>query len=262
MAEPTLPKPGQVERASAWLYSGLWAALTQLFLVPREPPHMPAGAHEIIGAFRPSPGYLRYIKLFFWFGLLGMDVVFIVGWLAITIVLPILGIILAIPALILIVAPDIFAYIAIHLRYDTTWYILTDRSMRLRRGVLFLNETTITYENVQNVTVEQGPIQRLYGIADVVVSTAGGGSGGPHGKGSGAQSGHTGRIEGVDNAHHIRDLIMTRVRASRSAGLGDEHPALSDSPRAAAQDGSTSPAWTPAHLAALRQIRDALPVAS
>jgi membrane protein YdbS with pleckstrin-like domain len=262
MAEPTLPMPGQVERASAWLYSGIWAALTRLFLVPRDPPHMPSGSHEIIGAFRPSPGYLRYAKLFFWIGLIWMNLFLLVGWLVVTVAVPILGAVLAIPALIVIIAPNLFAYIAIHLRYDTTWYVLTDRSMRLRRGVMLLNETTITYENVQNVTVEQGPVQRFFGIADVIVSTAGGGGGGgggggSHGKRGGMEGGHVGRIEGVDNANHIRDLIMTRARASRSAGLGDEHHASATA--AHAHDLAPGPAWTPAHLAALRQIRDLLP---
>jgi membrane protein YdbS with pleckstrin-like domain len=253
-------KPDTIERASAWIYSGLWGVLTRLFLVPREPPSMPAGAHEIIGSFRPSPGYLRYVKMFFWIGLVAIDLVLTLIWIAIAVAAPLAGAILAIPALIIIVLPDILAYIAIHLRYDTTWYVLTDRSMRLRRGVLLLNETTITYENVQNVTVEQGPIQRVFGIADLVVQTAGGGggAGGPHGGGGGGGGfGHLGRIVGVDNAHHIRDLIMTKVRASRSAGLGDEHHHHADSPN----DSRPASAWTPAHLAALRQIRDALATA-
>ena len=64
---------------------------------------------------------------------------------------------------------------AMHLRYDTTWYVLTNRSLRIRRGIWMIHETTITYENVQNVSVNQGPLQRIFGIADVLVQTAGGG---------------------------------------------------------------------------------------
>ncbi len=254
-------KPDTIERACVWIYSGLWGVLTNLFLVPRDPPSMPLGAHEIIGSFRPSPGYLRYTKLFFWIGLLGMDIVFIIAWLAIAIAVPVLGIILAVPAIIIIVLPDILAYIAIHLRYDTTWYVLTDRSMRLRRGVLLLNETTITYENIQNVTVEQGPIQRAFGISDLIVHTAGGGGGAPGGgkHGGGGGFGHMGRIVGVDNAHHIRDMIMAKARASRSAGLGDDrHAQHADTHSPAANSTPAAPGWTPAHLAALRQIRDAI----
>jgi uncharacterized membrane protein YdbT with pleckstrin-like domain len=44
-----------------------------------------------------------------------------------------------------------FAYIAIHLRYDTTWYVHGDRSLRIRRGIWVIHETTLTFENIQNV---------------------------------------------------------------------------------------------------------------
>ncbi|MGH7132751.1 MAG: PH domain-containing protein [Phycisphaerales bacterium] len=256
MGDETDQSAGRVERASAWIYSGLWAALTSVFLVPREPPRMPSGAHEVIGSFRPAPGYLRYVKLYFWIGLLGIDIVLTLAWLGITIALPIVGAILALPVLVLVVLPDVFAYIAIHLRYDTTWYVLTDRSVRLRRGVMVLKETTITYENVQNVTVHQGPIQRYFGIADLVVQTAGGGGGHPqHGGGVG----HLGRIEGVDNAQHIRDLIMTRARASRSAGLGDDHHDHSAAVGSASAGHASGAEWSRAQLDMLRQIRDLLP---
>ena len=253
MPEPT----STAQRASAWIYSGVWAALTGLFLVPREPPTMPEGSHEIIGSFRPSANYLRYIKVFFWIGLFSINIPVLIGWIVITIAAPVVGIVLAILAIGFVLVQGIFGYIGIHLRYDSTWYVLTDRSMRLRRGVLHLSETTITYENVQNVTVEQGPLQRFFGIADVAVLTAGGGGHGPHGKGGGGD--HLGRIEGVDNAHQIRDLIMDRVRASKSAGLGDDHdkPALAGNVR----HSHFRSAWTPAQLAVLSQIRDLLPSA-
>lgn len=254
-AEPA----GQVERASAWIYSGLWGVLTRVFLVPREPPRMPSGAHAVIGSFRPAPGYLRYVKLYFWIGLLGIDMLLALAWIGVTIALPVLGAILALPALVLIVLPDVLAYIAIHLRYDTTWYVLTDRSMRLRHGVMVLSETTITYENVQNVTVHQGPVQRYFGIADLVVQTAGGGSAHPK---QGGGMGHLGRIEGVDNAQHIRDLIMSKARASRSAGLGDEHHEHVSAGSVGLGGRRGGREWSRAQIDMLRQIRDLLPSAA
>ena len=48
-----------------------------------------------------------------------------------------------------------------------------------------MHETTISFENVQNVEVRQGPLQRYFGIADVVVQTAGGGA--RHSKGESAR---------------------------------------------------------------------------
>ena len=39
-----------------------------------------------------------------------------------------------------------------------------------------VQEKTMTFSNVQNVSIRQGPMQRLFGIADLEVRTAGGGS--------------------------------------------------------------------------------------
>lgn len=233
-----------VDRASEWIYEGLWAVLTDLFCVPRDPPTLPAPSGHEARRFRPAPGWLRLRKLAFWILLLIVDVGFIAIWLAIwfegnrTV-----AVVLAPLFLIVIVVPDVLAYIAIHLRYDTTWYVLSDRSMRLRRGVVIIRETTITFENIQNVTVHQGPLQRLFGIADVVVETAGGG-GGHGGKGAPSLSAHTGVFEGVDDAPAIRDLILERVRRARGAGLGDE------------RDEAGRCRWSAPHLEALRAVRD------
>ncbi len=141
----------------------------------------------------------------------------------------------------IIIVPDILVYIGIHLRYDTTWYVLSDRTLRIRRGIWIINEVTITYENIQNVSVRQGPIQRAFGISDLVVQTAGGG-GAVGGHGEQNLSGHMGLLEGIDNAEEVRELIMDKWRAAKSAGLGDEghRPALSSA----------------AELEVLAQIRD------
>jgi hypothetical protein len=152
--------------------------------------------------------------------------------------------------------PDIVAYVGIHLRYDTTWYVLTDRSLRIRRGILTIHETTISFENVQNVEVAQGPLQRYFGIADVIVQTAGGG-GAAHGhhKGqAGASLGpHIGILQGLDDAAAVRDQILASVERTRSAGLGDEHPGHLGAAPAAIAAG-----FSERHLGVLREIRDSV----
>ena len=50
-------------------------------------------------------------------------------------------------------------------------------------------------------------------------------------------------MEGIDNPAEIRDLILERVRGSRTAGLGDERVAPQTS-------------WNAARVEALREIRD------
>lgn len=232
------------DQAAAWVYRGVWAGLVRWLRVPPDPPTLPVHPGETARSFRPAQGFLRCLKFWFWLALLPIDILIMGVWLVIFIAAPVVGVVLLGPALFLAIAPDILAYVAIHVRYDTTWYVLTNRSMRLRRGVWIIQEVTVTFENVQNVRVQQGPIQRLFGIADVVVEAAGGGGGGggPHGHSS--SSGHHAIIQGVDNAGEIRDLIMARLRSSRSAGLGDEE----ESSRRAA------PGWTAEHVAALREI--------
>jgi membrane protein YdbS with pleckstrin-like domain len=152
-----------------------------------------------------------------------------------------------VPALIFAVVPDIIAYLAVHLRFDTTWYVMSERSLRIRRGIWVIHETTLTFENVQNVTVRQGPLQRYFGIANLLLETAGGGQSQAGPQGMQTTAAHRGLIEGVADAQRIRDLIMNRLRKSRTTGLGDE-----------AEVRDRGRAWTETHVCVLREIRDSL----
>ena len=187
----------RVEQVSQWVYEGLWGVLTRWFRVPAQPPILPALAGEAIQSFRPAQGFLRYLKFQFWIALIVIDTLLVIGWLALGVAEPLAGVLITPLALFLIIAPNVVAYLAIHLRFDTTWYVLSDRSLRIRRGIWIIHETTITFENVQNVTINQGPLQRWFGIADVVVETAGG-SGGRGEQHAGTAAGHQGLIEGLD----------------------------------------------------------------
>lgn len=238
-----------VERASQWIYSGIWAVLVRWFRVPEHPPALPGASGVDARSFRPAEGFLRYLKFYFWFALVLIDGLIFFGWLATALALPWLGALLALPALAVAVLPDIVAYIAIHLRYDTTWYLVSPRSLRIRRGIWILHETTITFENIQNIRVTQGPVQRYFGIGNVLVETAGGGAAAGQAHGGAASSMHVGLIEGVDNAADIRDLILGHLRQSRTAGLGDEH--------GPARLVAAAPGWSGERLALLREIRDA-----
>jgi membrane protein YdbS with pleckstrin-like domain len=241
-----------VDAAAAWIYRGVWASVVQLFRVPDHPPTLPV-AGEPMRALRPAAGFLAYLKFLFWIALIPGDILPVVAWAAVGFAVPILGIVLGPLFLALMILPDVFAYVGIHLRYDTTWYVLTDRSLRIRRGILTIQETTISFENVQNVEVRQGPLQRYFGIADVIVQTAGGGAS-THGKGeaSTSQGLHTGVLQGLDDADAVRNQILLRVERTRAAGLGDEHPHHVEPANGAAHAAALSPA----HLAVLREIRD------
>ncbi len=113
------------------------------------------------------------------------------------------------------------SYLALRLDYAYRWYLLTDRSLRVREGIFIVREMTVTFANVQNLTVDQGPLQRSFGIADVKVETAGGGGGAAAKQGTHVRSLHTARLSGLENPEAVRDLIRSRLRRHRDAGLGD-----------------------------------------
>lgn len=111
-------------------------------------------------------------------------------------------------------------YAVRRLDYEMRWYMVTDRSLRLRHGVWQITESTMSFANVQQVVVSQGPLQRLLGLGDVKVKSAGGGGDEGHQRNEGDDM-HTGLFHSVTNASEIRDLILERLRHFREAGLGD-----------------------------------------
>lgn len=259
----TAENPGALAHRAC---SGVWSFLVRWFRVPEQPPTLPTAPGEQAVSFRPSPEYLRYLKVLFWIALLVIDILLTMLWIGATIALIAMGLwylalILAPIALAIIIVPDIIAYVAIHLRYDTTWYVMTSRSLRVRSGIWIIREQTLTFENVQNVRLVQGPLQRHFGIATVLVETAGGGGSGQ--KGQAQAIGHHASIEGVTNAEEIRNQIMARVRQSRHAGLGDERDAaVAGTASAGVGRGITAGALGARHLALLRSIRDELRAAA
>jgi putative membrane protein len=63
-------------------------------------------------------------------------------------------------------------------RWATTRWSVAGDAVRLRRGVLSVNEVEVPFARVQAIDVQQGPIQRLFGVYEVHVQTGGGGAGG------------------------------------------------------------------------------------
>lgn len=146
-----------------------------------------------------------------------------------------------------------FTFFMVRLDYEMRWYIVTDRSLRIRHGVQNVREMTMTFANVQQITVRQGPLQRLLQISDLEVRTAGGGGGGTEGVGkhSGGESMHQGYFRGVEEAEKIRDLILERLRKYRDGGLGDPEDETVDPPQTSADS-----ALRDACEALVREARD------
>ena len=106
-----------------------------------------------------------------------------------------------------------YTFLLLSLDYKQRWYMLTDTSLRIREGVVNIREQTMTFKNIQNLSIKQGPVQGLLGISDLLVQTAGGGGSGDdlEENSQDQKSLHTGYFRGVDNAEQIRDLILGRL---------------------------------------------------
>lgn len=61
------------------------------------------------------------------------------------------------------------------LRWDRTLYRVDTAGIQLRRGVFRVNQTWLPAERIQAVDVVRGPVQRLFGVVELHVQSAGGG---------------------------------------------------------------------------------------
>lgn len=181
------------------------------------------------------------------------------GWFFLVWVFELLGLLSYLAQLVL-------TYVSLRLDYELRWYVVTDRSLRIRTGLWSVQEMTMSFANLQQVVTSQGPLQRLLGIADVRVQSAGGGGGATHGQQAHGQSLHTGYFHGVDNAAEVRDLILARLRQFRESGLGDpdEHrpaaaPIIAAAPSATAASENDAVLAARELLAEARELRRALP---
>jgi uncharacterized membrane protein YdbT with pleckstrin-like domain len=231
------------------MIDALRSILLRLLRVPPEPAPPPGDA-ATLKTFRAAPRYFHY-RVARWvlqqagalagalFGFLGVRSVFghtgfAADWFMWAEAVFIAGYVLQLPV----------SFVIMRLDFELRWYMLTDRSLRVREGIISVKEKTMTFANVQNLEVRQNPLQRLFGISSLAVRAAGGGP-----KGSSVSSdssgSHEARFEGVDNAEEIRAVIRERVRRHRDAGLGDPDepvliPVASASPPGAAGAGETA----------------------
>ena len=219
----------------------------RLMKAPTAPPDAPAGSHDEIQVYRASPKFLTYRMLLFWviisLNWLGPWVVLIVGWVEGDAGTTAVGVVYAL----LLLFIQFGVYFALRIDYDMRYYIVTDRSLRIREGAIIVKEKTISFANVQNLRVVRGPIMGLFGIWDLRVDTAGGGG---SSDGKTPRAAHRVQMAGIENAHEVRDRIRGHLRGQvTSTGLGDLDDRDDDAPVGVAVGG--------AFLEALRDLQGA-----
>ena len=109
---------------------------------------------------------------------------------------------------------------------------LTDRSLRVKKGLLNRIEKTVPLDKITDLAIRQGPIMRALDLEGLSIETAGQ-------SGTGALVG----LVGVRDAKAFRDTVLAqrdRVTAGESTG-----------PKVATQEGTGS-------VEVLREIRDSM----
>ncbi|HWH70452.1 MAG TPA: PH domain-containing protein [Candidatus Sulfotelmatobacter sp.] len=227
------------------MYKSFRPACERLLRIPHDPAP-PPGDESSTRIFRAAPNYYRYLLLLWALKALGTLFVLLVS-----VLIPLLlgtfslvkhghkwGLLLSV-VLLLVLAVDVvvqlFLLAVIRLEYDKRWYVVTDRSLRIREGVLTVREMTVNFANIQNISTSQGPIQRVLGIADLRVDTAGGGGGSTDAQHT-TENLHTAWFRGIDNASEVRELILQRLHQLKDSGLGDHE----EQPARAVTDRSSS----------------------
>lgn len=211
------------------MYEFIKQIALKIFKVPPEPDD-PMGDVESLVVFRASPNFFKY-KLIVWViqSIIGGIVyIAIAGGLLAGILPGLKGIlffivIIGIFLFVFIYLCQLFiSYVIMRLDYEMRWYKVSDRSLRIREGILFVREMTLTFANIQNISISQGPIQRFFNISDLRVETAGGGGGQAAAQNQqNIFSMHVGFFRGVDNSEEIRNLMLQRLKKIKSTGLGD-----------------------------------------
>ena len=212
------------------IYSALRGPLLELLRAPPGPPEPPIGSPDSVAIFRASPRYMQLRIAFHVMSItpaLVFEVLFIFAEAAVE--LHPAATVASITVLLVTAVVGVLRYFLIRLDYDMRYYIVTDRSLRIRQGALTIQESTYTFANVQNLTIRQGPLERVFGISNLHVETAGGAAAQSSGEEPGGVH-HHGVLAGIDNAPEVRDRILALLRDYRDAGLGDRE----DRPKAEA----------------------------
>lgn len=212
------------------MYSAFRQFCETLLRIPREP-EPPPGDETKTRIFLAARKYYQYL-LVLWalktvltvviilFILLGPMVAVFTNWAHLGNMAKVLMLAAEAFGLIAALVSAVFRLALVRLDFEKRWYVVTDRSLRVREGIVQVREATVTFANIQNISISQGPLQRVLRIADLRVDTAGGGGAAGHGK-HGTINLHTVWFRGVDNANEIKELMQQRLRQLKDSGLGD-----------------------------------------
>ncbi len=108
----------------------------------------------------------------------------------------------------------ILAFVVAKLSYRFYRFELTAGEYKAERGIIWKRYISIPYERIQNVDIYRGVLDRLLGLSDLNIQTAGYGAAGMGGTG-----GSEGRLPGLDRqeAEKIREELIKRAKGAKQA---------------------------------------------
>lgn len=115
----------------------------------------------------------------------------------------------------------ILLWIWVGMYYDSMSYELREDEINWKRGVWFQTTGIVPYNRIVNLDLRQGPLMRFLGISTLAIQTAG----------YSGQAVPEIKIEGIEHAEELRELIRSHVRGSLSHddGTGSAKPSSSPS---------------------------------
>lgn len=115
---------------------------------------------------------------------------------------------------------------------DKLGYLVRERDFSYRQGVIFTSVNTMPYARVQHVSIDRGPVERMFGLATLTMKSAGGDV----------------VVGGLppDVADRLKALVVDRSGASadNEMAFGDGSPDLADD-RSDAEVAGNKVSWPP-----------------
>lgn len=107
------------------------------------------------------------------------------------------------------------SYICAQLSYRFYKYKLIENEYMAERGIIWKRYVSIPYNRIQNVDIYRGVIDRLLGLSDLQIHTAGYSSIGADSLGS------EGRLPGIlcEEAEVLRNKLINKAKQSKNQGL-------------------------------------------
>ena len=102
--------------------------------------------------------------------------------------------------------------------YESLRCILYERSLVVKRGVVFKTEKTIPLDKIQDLTVREGPLLRAFGLRSLKIETAGQSS--PQGRADADLVGVVDFVQGQD--HGIEGAIAKLFECGSMIGGDDD----------------------------------------